>query len=354
MAEWHEFLTTFPFLTDSLKNARLGTRLGHSFLVVSSNPDYRLEFPHFLAALTACIHPKEDGLPCGECSACKQLKSGLYPDLFLLSPTSKSRMIVIGESDDDPDTLRNFQHNFYLGSTTESGWKIGIIQDCDTMNENAQNAFLKTLEEPPEKCLFILTTGRPGALLPTIRSRCQILTLTDNRCTYDFSYFPGLADLLKKLSCDAANDLVAAEDCAQGLIDLLASLEEQAKTTTDEKWKTRLEAAQQLESAGIKLLEKRRDGEAGCEYRRLREQFISIVHAFFAQLALLAGGMDPAVLPNPELLEPYFTANSQPVIKEREALRMLTLAEKLTDTLRTNVSDALAIRTFALSTAIKK
>ena len=44
------------------------------------------------------------------------------------------------------------------------------------MNENAQNAFLKTLEEPPRNCLFILTTGHPASLLPTIRSRCQVKT----------------------------------------------------------------------------------------------------------------------------------------------------------------------------------
>ncbi|MBO5959387.1 MAG: hypothetical protein J6Q65_04625, partial [Lentisphaeria bacterium] len=213
-------------------------------------------------------------------------------------------------------------------------------------------AFLKTLEEPPEKCLFILTTGRPGALLPTIRSRCQILTLTDNRCTYDFTCFPGLTDTLKKLACDAANDLVAAEDCAAELIGILDALEDMAKNTVTEKWAARMEAAKQLESAGIKLLEKRRDGETGCEYRRLREQFTSILHAFFAQLALLTGGMQKEILPNPEIMEPYFAAPAD--VKEREALRMLTLAEKLTDTLRTNVNDALAIRTFALSVAIKK
>ena len=349
MKDWHE---AFPFLTDSLQHAKMAGRLGHSFLVVSSNPDNRLEFPLYLAMLASCTEPQFDGSPCGSCSSCKQLKNGLYPDLFLLSPTSKSRMILVGDTDDDPDTLRNFQHNFYLGSTTESGWKIGIIQDCDTMNENAQNAFLKTLEEPPEKCLFILTTGRPGALLPTIRSRCQILTLTDNHCSYDFSCFPSLPATLKKLACDAANDLVTAEDCAKELIDILDSLDDRAKETITEKWTPRMEAAKQLESAGIKLLEKRRDGEIGCEYRRLREQFTSILHAFFAQLALLAGGMKQKILPNPEIMEAYFLSPTE--VKEREALRMLTLAEKLTDTLRTNVNDALALRTFALSVAIKK
>ena len=76
------------------------------------------------------------------------------------------------------------------------------------------------------------------------------------------------------------------------------------------------------------------------------------MHAFFAQLALLSGGMKQEILPNPEIMEAYFQSPTE--VKEREALRMLTLAEKLTDTLRTNVNDALALRTFALSVAIKK
>ena len=352
MTNWHDFEAIFPFLARSLKNARTAGRLGHSFLVVSSNPDCRIEFPGCLAMLAACLRSEADGTPCGTCSSCKELASGLYPDLFLLAPTSKSRMIVVGESDDDPDTLRSFQHNFYLSSNSASGWKIGIIQDCDTMNENAQNAFLKTLEEPPEKCLFILTTGRPGALLPTIRSRCQRLSLTDNRCSYDFGKFPGLPRILKKLACDSANDIVSAEDCARELIALLESLEQTANESIEKKWESRMTEAQQLESAGLKLLEKRRDGEAGCEYRRLREQFISIIHAFFAQLALYAGGVDRSVLPNPEIMDACF---KDPItVKEREALRMLTLAEELTDTLRTNVNDALAIRSFVLSAAIRK
>ncbi len=347
MADFSDFEKTFPFITGSLKHAKQNGRMAHSFLIVSSNPEYRLDFPVYLASLAVC----RDMEYMEQDENCRLLKNGLFPDLFLLSPTSKSRQILIGESDEDPDTLRSFQHNFYLGSSTGSGWKIGIIQDCDAMNENAQNAFLKTLEEPPEKCLFILTTGRPGALLPTIRSRCQILTLTDNQCRYDLDLFPDLPLVLKQLSCDAANNLVTAEDCAGKLISMLENLNDLAKDRIEEKWKPRLDAAAQLESAGIKLLEKRRDGETGCEYRRLREQFISIIHAFFAQIAMLAGGMKLEILPNPELL----TQVPIPVpVKEREALRMLTLAEKLTDTLRLNVSAELAVRTFALSAAIKK
>lgn len=354
MTQWDEFERTFPLLAQSLRNAKNADRLGSAFLLVSSNPGYRMKFPAALAMLVVCQNPRPDGVPCGSCRNCSDIAAGIYPDLFLLSPTSKSRMITTGDSENDPDSLRSFQYNFYLRSARASGWKIGIVQDCDTMNENAQNAFLKTLEEPPGQCLFILTTGRPGVLLPTIRSRCQRLILTDNRCVYEYSRFPGLPELLKKLACDAANNLAAAEDCACGLIGILAGLDTAAGEYIDQKWKTRFEAAQQLEDAGIKLLERRRDAEKSCEYRRLREQFISILHTFFAQLALLSAGMDKKLLPNPEVMKPFFDANPPPAIGEREAMRMLSLAEEITNDLRTNINDALAVRAFVFSIAIRK
>ncbi len=351
MASWADYRKIFPFLTESLQNARKHGRMAHSFLIDSTNPDHRLEFPTLLAMLAACENITPEGAPCEKCDTCRQLRNGVFPDLYLLAPTSKSREILVGKDDDEPDTLRNFQHNFYLGSSTASGWKIGIVQNCDAMNSNAQNAFLKTLEEPPEKCLFILATGRMRSMLPTIRSRCQLLALTDNSCKYDLSLFPGIAETLRKLA--AANTLLQAEDAAVELIAILKGLDEKAQSAIEAKWASRFEEAQTLESAGVKLLEKRRDGEIKCEYLRLREQFTSILHAFFAQLALLADGQPQDILPNPELLEPYLK-NGEPPLKMRKALRLLTAAEKLCDSLRTNVNDALVVRAFALNAALKK
>ena len=163
MNSWHTYSERYPMLIRALVHARRNDRMAHGYLVVTSNPDFRAEFPLLLAALRICENPQPDGGPCLECSQCRQLLGGIYPDYHLLSPTSKAREIVIGKDSDDPDTLRWFESQFHLSSTSASGWKIGVIQEADTMNESAQNAFLKTLEEPPGKCLFILTTGRPSA-----------------------------------------------------------------------------------------------------------------------------------------------------------------------------------------------
>jgi DNA polymerase-3 subunit delta' len=69
--------------------------------------------------------------------------------------------------------------NFFNKTASEAGWRIAIIDTVEDMNRNAANALLKVLEEPPEKSILLLVTNAPGKLLPTIRSRCQKITLND-------------------------------------------------------------------------------------------------------------------------------------------------------------------------------
>ena len=352
MNDWRSFEAEYPLLGRSLRMAKNAGRLSHSHLVVSSNASIRTRFPILLAQLATCLEPLPDGAPCGHCETCSLLETGLYPDFFLLAPTSKSRQIPIGLTDDEPDTVRNFDSMFHLSSSAPGGWKIGVIQDSDTMNENAQNAFLKTLEEPPRNCLFILTTGHPGSLLPTIRSRCQILALTDNVCKYDMETFSAMPELLMKLTFASKGDLVAGEDCAAGLIEQLGSLGAMAEATVQARWAGRLKSAENLESAAMKLIEKRMDGEKGCEYHRLREEFLSILHTWFAQIALVSEGTPLELIPNPEVIRVWLDADPRHSLPPDEAARMLNEAESLVRVLNTNVSDELAVRSFALSVAI--
>ncbi len=354
MRNWAYFEERFPELMQALKNARMKDRLGSSFLVISSKEEYRKEFPRLLACLAVCPTPESDGKPCETCAVCSQILHGTYPDLYMLAPVSKSRQIPVGNSDDEPDTLRHFEAQFHLSSTSESGWKIGIIQDAETMNESSQNAFLKTLEEPPEKTLFILTSGRAASLLPTTRSRCQMISLTENHCEYDFTHFEILPQILMRLQFQSKNDLPAAESCACDLIDILKSLSRIAQDSVKAKWAPKMEAASDLESSGIKLIEKRMEGEIGSEYRRLREQYSSLIHAWFAQIAMLSAKVDVTLLPNPELIQIFLDTQPRPVIREREAFRMLQEAENLVQMLKTNVNDELAIRSFVLTIAIRK
>ena len=350
MYDWAYFEKEFPLMMQALKNARRAGTLGHAHLVVSSNADYRNDFPLLLACLAVCRQPKEDFSPCFTCENCRKLLQGIYPDSHTLSPTSKGREIRVGDPE-EVDTLRWFEALFYLSASGTSPWKIGTIQEADTMNESAQNAFLKTLEEPPGQCLFVLTTGRMAKLLPTIRSRCQILHLTDNVCKYDFPRSGDVPEILSALVAAGSGDLVAAAEGANSLIAISSSLYAGAEKEVEEKWKDRLAEAENLESAGLKLLEKRMDGETGSRYRRSREQYLSLIHTWCALLSLAASGIPEELLPNPELSGGIRELAGK--VSPERAGKILDHAMELLSAMRTNVNDELALRTFCLKVAMK-
>ncbi len=106
-----------------------------------------------------------NGDACDACLPCRKITSGNHPDVAYINPVKKSRII-------DVETIQSMNELASL-RPFEAKWRVFIIQDAERMGLPAQNHFLKTLEEPPGNSLFILLTEFPGALLPTIRSRCQ-------------------------------------------------------------------------------------------------------------------------------------------------------------------------------------
>lgn len=93
-----------------------------------------------------------------------------HPDCFLLRPSGKARLIKVGKTDDS-NSMRKLVVDI-AKSSNQGGRKVGIVFDADRMNAASANAFLKTLEEPPEGTTLFLLTTRPYDLLDTIRSRC--------------------------------------------------------------------------------------------------------------------------------------------------------------------------------------
>jgi DNA polymerase-3 subunit delta' len=89
---------------------------------------------------------------------------------------SHSDLLVLDAEDIKVEQAREVPA-FLSMTPAESDWRVVIIDSADAMNRNAANALLKTLEEPPAKAVIILISHNPGALLPTIRSRCRMLRL---------------------------------------------------------------------------------------------------------------------------------------------------------------------------------
>lgn len=98
--------------------------------------------------------------------AIQLILAGSHPDLMVVEPSET------GKADIKIDAIRPVIQ-FFQKTASEGGWRIVIIDGAETMNIAAQNALLKTLEEPPEKSLIVLITNSVSRLLPTIRSRCR-------------------------------------------------------------------------------------------------------------------------------------------------------------------------------------
>jgi len=110
-----------------------------------------------------------DGGPCGACRSCRLIASGSHTDLVVISPTGAADEIGI-------DPIRALAAGLALFSV-EGGRRIALIERADKMNEAAQNALLKTLEEPPSRTHVILAAAEDSRLMPTIRSRCAVIRL---------------------------------------------------------------------------------------------------------------------------------------------------------------------------------
>jgi DNA polymerase-3 subunit delta' len=122
-------------------------------------------------SLTAAVFAKalncagaQASRPCGGCLSCRKFDSGNHPNIQYIRPSGASIKIkqireIISDVSKKP---------------YENGYKVVIIDEADKMTQDAQDAFLKTLEEPPEATVFILLAQNSNSLLPTVLSRCQV------------------------------------------------------------------------------------------------------------------------------------------------------------------------------------
>jgi len=194
---------------EGIKNGFESGRLAHAYVIVGSPRGHALQFSESFLKLLFC-----EGLekPCNDCTSCRQVEAHKHVDTLWIEPTSKSRMVTVGDVD---GLIRRISQTSF-----EGGWKAGVILQADRMNVESANKLLKTLEEPPAKTILLLVTDSPQALLPTIISRCQKIVLSAaNQGALDEVWRAPLMDILHDMPPTGGLDAARTASRLKGILD---------------------------------------------------------------------------------------------------------------------------------------
>lgn len=154
-------------IKDYFKSAIEKKRLVHAYIISGDDLSGKMMMAETVACALLC---ESDGVePCNECTPCHKVMNHNHPDVIYVQHEKPNNISV--------DEIREQLVNTVLERPYSSDRKIYIIPDAEKMNQQAQNALLKTIEEPPEFVTIFLLTNNQNAFLPTILSRCVKISL---------------------------------------------------------------------------------------------------------------------------------------------------------------------------------
>ncbi|MGO3115429.1 DNA polymerase III subunit delta' [Enterococcus pseudoavium] len=164
MEEAQKLQAIQPIVFRQLQNSFEHGRLAHAYLFEGDQGTGKAELALWFTKHLFCLD-LQAGMPCEKCNNCLRITSREHPDVVEIEPDGQSIKV---------DQIRALQSE--LAKTGfESAKKVVIIHQAEKMNVSSANSLLKFLEEPPANFMIILETQSLGKILPTIRSRCQII-----------------------------------------------------------------------------------------------------------------------------------------------------------------------------------
>ena len=184
-------------LTVTLKNAIQSGRLAHAYLFCGPRGVGKTTCARIFAKTINCLSPQANGEACGECESCKAFNEGRSYNIHELDAASNNSV------EDIRVLIEQVRIPPQIGK-----YKVFIIDEVHMLSQAAFNAFLKTLEEPPQHAIFILATTEKHKILPTIMSRCQI---------YDFKRM-AVNDIVGHLKHVAEQEGIKVEEAALNII----------------------------------------------------------------------------------------------------------------------------------------
>ena len=156
-----------------ISSAVENNRVSHAYILNGERGSGKKMLANLFAMTLLC--ETGDNEPCGKCHSCKQAESGNHPDIIRVTHEKPNSISV--------DDIRTQVNNTVDIKPYQGPYKVYIIPQADMMTPQAQNAILKTIEEPPSYAVFLLLTENAETLLPTINSRCVMLKLRNIKGT---------------------------------------------------------------------------------------------------------------------------------------------------------------------------
>ena len=184
-------------MTGHLQNAIRMGKVSHAYIIQGEAGSGKKLLADTFAAALQC---EEGGIePCGHCQSCKQAVSGNHPDI---------RRVTHEKASISVDDIRLQLNNDILVKPYSRSYKVYIIDEAEKMTEQAQNAMLKTIEEPPAYAVILLLTVNAKLLLPTILSRCILLNVRPvarGQITGLLTEHYGIAGFMAEVAADFAD-----------------------------------------------------------------------------------------------------------------------------------------------------
>ncbi|MEH7248535.1 DNA polymerase III subunit delta' [Neobacillus niacini] len=163
---WDQLEELQPTVLKMLKNSLLKNRVAHAYLLEGIRGTGKKDIALLITKALFCVSLQEGYKPCESCNNCRRINSGNHPDIHKVEPDGLSIK---------KQQIQSLQEEFSKKGV-ESSRKVYMISDADKMSVSAANSLLKFLEEPNSQTTAFLLTEQPQQLLPTILSRCQILS----------------------------------------------------------------------------------------------------------------------------------------------------------------------------------